>query len=103
MATQTSGMREERRIVTALFADLVGSTPLGERLDPEEVRLIVGEAIARIVRRVEEYGGTGDAVNTAARLQAAADAGAVLVAESARRPVDPLFEWDEEHSLELKG
>jgi ABC-type oligopeptide transport system substrate-binding subunit/class 3 adenylate cyclase len=50
--------REERRTVTALFADLVGSTPLGERLDPEEVRLIVGEAVARIVRRIEAYGGT---------------------------------------------
>src|SRR5689334_8054313 len=50
--------REERRVVTALFADLVGSTPLGERLDPEEVRLILGEAVARIVRRVEAYGGT---------------------------------------------
>ena len=46
-----AGPREERRVVTALFADLVGSTPLGERLDPEEVRLIVGEAVARIVRR----------------------------------------------------
>ena len=29
-------MREERKVVTALFADLVGSTALGERLDPEE-------------------------------------------------------------------
>ena len=33
--------REERRVVTALFADLVGSTPLGERLDPEELKLVV--------------------------------------------------------------
>ena len=39
-------MREERRVVTALFADLVGSTPLGERLDPEELKLVVGEAVA---------------------------------------------------------
>ena len=27
---------DERRVVTAVFADLVGSTALGERLDPEE-------------------------------------------------------------------
>jgi ABC-type transport system substrate-binding protein/class 3 adenylate cyclase len=50
--------REERKIVTALFADLVGSTALGEKLDPEEVKLIVGEAVARIVNAVEELGGT---------------------------------------------
>src|SRR5438093_8591060 len=53
-----SPMREERKVVTALFADLVGSTALGERLDPEEVRLVVGEAIAHIVLAVEELGGT---------------------------------------------
>jgi class 3 adenylate cyclase len=29
-------MREERKVVTALFADMVGSTALGERLDPED-------------------------------------------------------------------
>ena len=51
-------MREERKVVTAVFADLVGSTALGERLDPEEVKLIVGEAVARIVHAVEAFGGT---------------------------------------------
>ncbi len=34
-------MREERKAVTALFAHLVGSTALGETLDPEEAKLIV--------------------------------------------------------------
>ena len=43
--------------MTVLFADLVGSTALGETLDPEEVKLVVGEAIARIVREVEDFGG----------------------------------------------
>ena len=51
-------MREERRVVTALAADLVGSTALTERLDPEEARLVVGEAVARMVHAVEEFGGT---------------------------------------------
>jgi ABC-type oligopeptide transport system substrate-binding subunit/class 3 adenylate cyclase len=50
-------VREERKVVSALFADLVGSTRLGELLDPEEVKLVVGEAVARIVREVEELGG----------------------------------------------
>src|SRR5437016_6206307 len=50
--------RDERRVVTAVFADLVGSTALAERLDPEELKLIVGEAIARIIAAVESFGGT---------------------------------------------
>ena len=51
-------LREERRVVTVLFADVVGSTTLAERLGAEDARLIVGEAIARAVRIVEAYGGT---------------------------------------------
>jgi class 3 adenylate cyclase/ABC-type oligopeptide transport system substrate-binding subunit len=51
-------LREERRIVTALFADVVGSTPLADRLDAEDVNLIIGEAVRRVIRVVESYGGT---------------------------------------------
>jgi class 3 adenylate cyclase len=51
-------MREERRTVTALFADLAGSTALGERLDPEDVREIVGEAVRLMAEAVERFGGT---------------------------------------------
>ncbi len=176
-------MREERKVVTALFADLVGSTALAERLDPEEVKLVVSEAVARIVREVEDLGGHvkdlagdgvlaffgapvsyeddaeravrtavrivatlrgyateveqawavdgfgvrvgvgtgpvvlgqigsgerieyaafGDTVNTAARLQAAADPGAVLVDAQTHRLVEPLFEWGAPLELTLKG
>jgi len=177
------GMREERKVVSALFADLVGSTALAERLDPEELRLLVGEAVARIVHTVEGFGGTvkdlagdgvlalfgapvtheddperavraglrivreidayaldvaagwglegfgvrvgistgpvilgpvgagsrveygahGDTVNTAARLQGAAEPGTVLVAETTARLVGPLFDWGPERPLDLKG
>ena len=44
--------------ITAVFADLVGSTSLGERLDPEELKLIVGDAVARVIDAVESFGGT---------------------------------------------
>ena len=54
---RSAQLREERKVVTALFADLVGSTPLGERLDPEDVKLIVTDAVARIVAEVERFGG----------------------------------------------
>ena len=51
-------MREERKVVTAIFADLVGSTALAERMDLEDFKLIVNDAVARMIRAVEVYGGT---------------------------------------------
>ena len=57
----------ERKVITALFCDLVGSTELADRLDPEDVdRLLRAyHGIAR--RRIQAFGGTvekfiGDAV-----------------------------------------
>jgi ABC-type transport system substrate-binding protein/class 3 adenylate cyclase len=63
----TTAVREERKVLTAVFADVVGSTALAERLDAEDVKLVVGEAVARIVGEVEALGGhvkdlAGDAV-----------------------------------------
>lgn len=48
---------DELRPVTALFADIVGSTTLGERLSPDEVKLVIGEFVGRMTRAVEHYGG----------------------------------------------
>ena len=176
-------VREERRVVTALFADVVGSTALAERLGPEEVKLVIGEAISRSIGIVESYGGAinnlggdsllaifgapvaheddperairaaleiiaaateyaedvrlgwgvenfamragvhtgevvvgqvgagsrieygvvGDTVNTAARLQTAAEPSGVLISEATRRQVDPLFDWAAPRTLQLKG
>jgi ABC-type oligopeptide transport system substrate-binding subunit/class 3 adenylate cyclase len=52
-----SEMREERRPITVVFADLVGSTALSEVLDSAEVKLIVGDAVARMVGEIERLGG----------------------------------------------
>ena len=59
--------RETRRIVTVLFADLVGSTTIGERLDPETFRSIQTRYFAALRGAIESHGGTvekyiGDAV-----------------------------------------
>ena len=59
--------RQERRVVTVLFADLAGSTALGELLDPEDFRELQGELFDLINTEVERFGGTtekfaGDAV-----------------------------------------
>jgi class 3 adenylate cyclase len=166
-------MREERKVVTALFADLVGSTEITERLDPEDARELIGGAVETMVRAVErfggtikdlagdgvlalfgapvtheddaeravragleivrgvnsggelnarvgiesglvvlgpvgaggrvEYGATGDALNTAARLQSHAPSGTVLVGAATQRTLKDRFAWGDEQRLELKG
>jgi class 3 adenylate cyclase/tetratricopeptide (TPR) repeat protein len=59
--------REVRKTVTALFCDVVGSTPLGERLDPEELRSVMRRYFAEMRVAAEGHGGRvekfiGDAV-----------------------------------------
>ncbi len=53
-----AAIREERKVVTAMFADLVGSTALAERLDPEDLKVVVNDALTRVIGAVEAYGGT---------------------------------------------
>ncbi len=60
-------MPEERKLVTILFADVTGSTSLGETLDPEDVRALMGRYYAHAQRIVSHHEGTiekfiGDAV-----------------------------------------
>src|SRR5258705_1204878 len=57
----------ERRLVSVLFADMVGSTTLSEHRDPEEVRELLSEYFDRCRTLIERFGGTvvkfiGDAV-----------------------------------------
>jgi class 3 adenylate cyclase len=54
----TPPVEDELRPVTVLFADIVGSTALGERLSPEDTKALVGECVTQMARAVEEYGGT---------------------------------------------
>jgi class 3 adenylate cyclase len=167
-------MAEERRLVTVLFADVVGSTALGEALDPEDVRAllarlfsIASEAVERHGGRVEKFIGdaimavfgvpiahdddparalsaamelrdrvradprlgvrvpirlgvnggeviasreedarvlvTGDPVNTAARLQQAAEAWSILVGERTVRAVGDRFQFGPRIEIEAKG
>lgn len=54
--------QEERRIVTILFADLVGFTKLSERLDPEQVKRLVDSCFECLVDVVHEFGGRVDKI-----------------------------------------
>src|SRR6266540_3468932 len=54
--------RQERRVVTVLFADITGFTELSERLDAEEVKGIVDRAFEGLAELVTLYGGRIDKV-----------------------------------------
>ena len=155
-----------RKVVTVLFCDVVGSTALGESVDPEALQGLLARYFERMKGIVESHGGsvekfigdavmavfgvpvvheddalracraavemrdalpelgvegrigvntgevltgteerlaTGDAVNVAARLEQAAEAGEVLLGAQTLRLVAPAVEVGEERLLELKG
>src|SRR2546428_1791893 len=59
--------RAERKILTVLFADLVGFTSRAEQLDPEDVQAVLAPYHERLRYELERWGGTvekfiGDAV-----------------------------------------
>jgi class 3 adenylate cyclase len=59
--------REERRIVSVVFVDLVGFTSRSEQLDPEDVRAILAPYHETVRAEIESFGGVvekfvGDAV-----------------------------------------
>ena len=66
-AATAAPAREERKVVTVLFCDLVGFTSRAEQLDPEDVRRVLSPFYARLRAELERFGGTvekfiGDAV-----------------------------------------
>jgi len=65
--TAPENIEGERKTVTALFADIKGSTELMEDLDPEEARAIIDPALRIMIEAIERYGGyvvqsTGDGI-----------------------------------------
>ena len=63
----TTQVGDERKIITVLFADLVGSTATGSEADPEAFGAAIRPQLARIREALEHHGGTiekyiGDAV-----------------------------------------
>src|SRR5215211_5086557 len=67
LAAGSGSEGEARKTVTVVFADVVGSTELGERLDPETVRQVMVRYFQTLRRVLERHGCTvekfiGDAV-----------------------------------------
>jgi class 3 adenylate cyclase/tetratricopeptide (TPR) repeat protein len=173
LATKPARAREERKVVTVLFADLVGFTSRAEQMDPEDVRAVLEPYHAQLRGELERYGGTvekfigdavmalfgapvaheddperavraalairdwageqeglqlriavttgealvalgarpaegegmasGDVVNTAARLQAAAPVNGILVDETTYRATSPAIDYRPVEPIEAKG
>src|SRR5271170_4033215 len=66
-APVSENLEGERKTVTALFADIKGSTELEQDLDPEEARAIVDPALKLMIDSVRRYDGyivqsTGDGI-----------------------------------------
>ncbi len=64
---QAEPRSEVRKTVTIVFCDLVGSTAMGEALDPEQLRLVTQRYFDAMRAPIERHGGTvekfiGDAV-----------------------------------------
>src|SRR5216683_7478463 len=63
----SAALAGERKTVTALFADIKGSTELMEELDPEDARAIIDPALKLMIDAVQRYDGyivqsTGDGI-----------------------------------------
>jgi len=179
---RTARLTGERKPVTALFADIVGSTALAERMDPEDWTQLINEAFDLMSKAVFRYEGTiaqlqgdamlaffgapvaheddperavraaldmvtgvaefarqlkqvhgiefairaginsgpvvvgnvgtdlryeytalGDAVNTAARMQTAAEPGTVLITANTQRQVVGAFDLEDLGEIDVKG
>ncbi len=54
----SAGLAGERKLVTILFADVVGSTAIAERIDPEEMRALMDRCFGHMLEEVHRCEGT---------------------------------------------
>ena len=101
---------EERRVVTVLFVDMVGSTARVEKLDPEDQRALLDRYYARVRTEIERFGGMvekfiGDAVMAVFGAPVAFGDDperAVRAALAVRQAVDDLNAADPELDLQVR-
>lgn len=60
MNLHTVYQESERRLATVLFADISGFTAMSEKMDPEEVTVMMNSCFLMMERVIEKYGGTVD-------------------------------------------
>ena len=98
--------REERKLVSILFVDLVGFTARSDRADPEDVRDALQVYHASAKRRIEQYGGVlekfiGDAVMAVFGAPTAHGDDAERAVRAGLRVLEGIDELNREHGLDL--
>lgn len=94
-------IEEQLRPITALFADVVGSTALGERLGPDEISTIIGECVSRMCVAVERFGGIvsaymGDGIAAFFGLDQASEQDPELAAQAALAIISAISRYSAE-------
>jgi class 3 adenylate cyclase/tetratricopeptide (TPR) repeat protein len=97
----SEGPQEVRKTVTVVFSDVVGSTPLGERLDPETLRRLMSRYFERMKAVVERHGGVvekfiGDAVMAVFGIPAVHEDDALRAVRAAAEMRDALADLNRE-------
>src|SRR4051794_17249890 len=92
---------ERRKVVTVVFADVVGSTELGERVDDETLRWVMQRWFAAMRQTVERHGGTveryvGDALMAVFGIPVAHEDDALRAVRTALDMRDEVTELHEE-------
>jgi class 3 adenylate cyclase len=103
---ETSSPREERKLVSVLFVDLVGSTARAARADPEDVHEALQLYHAKAKGRIEDYGGIlekfiGDAVMAVFGAPVAHGDDAERAVRAGLRVLEGIDELNREHGLDL--
>jgi class 3 adenylate cyclase len=92
---------EVRKFVTVLFCDIMGSTDLGEQLDSESVRRLIGGYFTRMAEILERHGGTvekfiGDAIVAVFGIPAVREDDALRAVRAAVEMRSALAEYNEQ-------
>jgi class 3 adenylate cyclase/tetratricopeptide (TPR) repeat protein len=99
--------REIRKVVTVLFADISGSTALGEARDPEATRALLARYFAAMRAAIERHGGTvekfaGDAVMAVFGIPVAHEDDALRAVRAATDMAGALDELDRELGARIR-
>src|SRR6266542_3159677 len=102
----SGGLREERKLISVLFVDLVGFTTRSDGADPEDVRDALQLYHADAKQRIEHYGGTlekfiGDAVMAVFGAPIAHGDDAERAVRAGLRVLEGIDELNRDHKLEL--
>ena len=107
LVAEPVGPQEERKVVSILFVDVVGSTARADGADPEDVRGWMRPYHSRIKREIERFGGTlekfiGDAVVAVFGAPVAHEHDAERAVLAALRAVEAIDQLNEEENLEIE-